>query len=71
MQESIERSARSRNSNYYHVLAGFREINKVAHGFSIVDLIVSREANLQEIDIPKLGEEVDQTPSSNVCQFCY
>ncbi|VUZ49684.1 unnamed protein product, partial [Hymenolepis diminuta] len=65
MQESSERSARSRNSNYYHVLAGFREINKVTHGFSIVNLIVSREADLQEIDIPRLGEEVNKTPSSN------
>ncbi|KAM3173966.1 hypothetical protein ACTXT7_011498 [Hymenolepis weldensis] len=65
MQESIERSARSRNSNYYHVLASFREINKVAYGFSIVDLIVSREADLHEIETPKLGEEINKTPSSN------
>ncbi|VDO04837.1 unnamed protein product [Rodentolepis nana] len=57
VQEGIERSARSRNSNYYHVLAGSREMNKVVQGFSIVDFIVSRAEAFQDIDIPKMDDE--------------
>nr|CDS29950.1 hypothetical protein HmN_000260400 [Hymenolepis microstoma] len=64
-QEGIERSARSRNSNYYHVLASSREMNKVVQGFSMVDFIVSRAEAFQDIDIPKLSEEISKASTPN------